>query len=285
MTSVPARVSGFLLDGRPMTTSPRALTRLAARWLGNAAVHLLPSRCFACGLPLPRVQLLGACMTCWTSLSRGPHARCHRCALRLPDGAIAQGPARGCCARCTIRPLPFDRAVAAVDYDANAKQFLLSAKNGHRPEVLRPLAGQLAAAVLLSGLADGIDGIVPVPSSLPTRWRRGFNPARELARELARATGLPLLDAVLRKRGFGRREMKGLKGSARWAGAGRGLATVRRVPGAKILLVDDVLTTGATAAACAAVLRAAGAAEIRVAVWARTPSYASGFDRSQRRRL
>lgn len=268
-----------------MTTFPRALARRAARWLGGAAVHLLPSACFACERPLPRVQLVGACMACWTSLAHGPHPRCHRCALRLPDGTADGGPAGGCCARCAIRPLPFDRAVAAVDYDANARRFLLRAKSGHRPEVLRPLAGQLAAAVFLSRLADGIDGIVPVPSALPARWRRGFNPARELARELARATGHPLFDGVLRKRGLGGPAVKGLKEGARWMGAGRGIATGRRVPGEKILLVDDVLTTGATAAACAAALRAAGAAEIRVAVWARTPSLSSGFDRSPKGRL
>ncbi len=262
-----------------MTTLARTLARLAAHWLGEAAVWLLPSRCFACGRPLPRVQLVGACLACWSSLVPGPRPRCRRCALRLPDHAVDDGPAGGCCARCAIRPLPFDRAVAAVDYDAIARRFLLRAKNGQRPEVLRPLAGQLAAAVSLSRLADGVDGIVPVPSALPARFRRGFNPALELARELAWATGHPLLAGLLRKRGFGGPAVKRLKGRARWVEAGRGITAGRMVPGATILLVDDVLTTGATAAACAAALRTAGAAEIRVAVWARTPSLGSGFDR------
>jgi len=268
-----------------MTALARTLARRAARWLGEAAVWLLPSRCFACGRWLSRVQLDGACMVCWSSLAPGPHPRCRRCALRLPDCAADDGPAGGCCALCAIRPLPFDRAVAAVDYDANARRFLLRAKNGRRPEVLRPLAGQLSAAVSLARLADGIDGIVPVPSALPALWRRGFNPAGELARELARATGHPVLDGLLRKRGLGGAAVKRLKGRARWVRAGRGISVEWMVPGAKILLVDDVLTTGATAAACASALRAAGAAEIRVAVWARTPSTASGFDRSPGGRL
>jgi len=268
-----------------MSTLARALAWRAARWLGEAAVWFLPSRCFACGRSLPRAQLAGACMACWALLIPSPDRRCRRCALRLPDRATDDGPAAGCCALCAIRPLPFERTAAAVDYDSAARRFLLRAKNGQRPEVLRPLAGQLAAAVSLTRLADGIDGIVPVPSALTARWRRGFNPAGELARELARATGHPLLTGLLRKRGLGGLAVKALKGRARWDEAGRGIVAGRVVPGAKILLVDDVLTTGATAAACAKALRAAGALEVRVAVWARTPSLASGFDRSPRGRL
>src|SRR5258706_5788469 len=183
-----------------MANSPRALARLAARWLGEVAVHVFPSRCFACERSIPRIQLLGACTLCWASLSRGPRPGCNRCALPLPDGASDDGPARGRCARCVIRPLPFDRAVAAVLYDATARRFLLRAKNGHRSEILGPLAGQLAAAVAVSHMADGIDGVVPVPSFALTRWRRGLDPAKTLARELARSAGLPLVDDVLRKR-------------------------------------------------------------------------------------
>jgi len=172
-----------------------------------------------------------------------------------------------------------------VLYDATARRFLLRAKNGHRREILGPLAGQLAAAVAVSGIADGIDGVVPVPSSPLARWRRGFDPASLLAQELARAAGLPLLDDVLRKRGLGGPAVKSLNATARWAGAGRNIAARRVVSGAKILLVDDVLTTGATAAACAVAIRNAGAAEVRVAVWARTPSPAFGFDRTPGGRL
>ena len=268
-----------------MTVSRRSLARLAERWLGEAAAHLFPSRCFACDCPLPRLHLLGACLTCWASLSAGPRLRCGRCALPLPDRAAVGGPARGCCARCAVRPLPFDRAIAAVDYDARARRFLLRAKDGHRPELLRPLAGHLAVSVAISGTAEGIDGVVPVPSSALARWRRGFNPARELARELARSAGVPLLDGVLRKRGFGGPAAKSLRATARWAEAGRSVVVRHEVPGAVILLVDDVLTTGATASACAAALRAAGAAEVRVAVWARTPSPTTAFDRSRTRPL
>ena len=268
-----------------MTISPGEFARLATRWLGEATVWLFPSRCFACERPLPRVQLLGACMACWASLSFGPCARCKHCALPLPDAAVNEGPAGGRCARCAIRPLPFERAVAAVDYGPSARRFLLRAKNGHRREILRPLAAQLAAAVVVSGMVDGIDGVVPVPSSPLARWRRGFDPAKVLARELARAVGRPLLDDVLRKRVRGGPAAKAQNATARWAGARRSIALRRLVPGARILLVDDVLTTGATAAACAVALRAAGAVEVRVAVWARTPSPALGFDRSRGGRL
>lgn len=255
-----------------MALWPGRLPRRAARWVARVAVHLFPSRCFACDRPLGPVQLLGACAACWGALVCGTTVRCRHCALPLPAGAAGLGPARGSCARCAVRPLPFDRAVAAVAYDESARRFLLRAKNAHRPEILRILAGQLAAAVTLAGAAEGIDGIVPVPSSILARWRRGFDPAREISRELARLTGVRLLDGVLRKRGLGGPATKALRASARWARAGGGVAARRRIPGARILLIDDVLTTGATAAACATALRSAGAVEVRIAVWARTPS-------------
>jgi len=268
-----------------MGLSPRDLARLARIGLGEVAVHLLPSRCFACDCRLPRVQWLGACAACWASLAMGPRIRCQHCALPLPDGATESGPALGRCPGCVIRPFPFGRAAAAVSYDARARQFLLRAKDGHRPEILGALAGQLAAAVTVARLTDGLDGIVPVPSSWLAYCRRGFSPANELAHELAGATGVPLLRGVLRRRGLWGSPVKRLGARERWSGAGGSFVHRRAVAGLRILLVDDVLTTGATASACAAALRSAGAVEVRVAVWARTPSPARGFDRHGKARL
>lgn len=244
---------------------------MTIRWLDRAAVHLFPSRCFACGSPLGPVHLLGACGPCWGSLACGASRRCQRCALLLPETAGRDGPARGCCARCVLSPLSFERAAAAVSYGDTARRFLLRAKNGARREIFPLLAAQLAIVASLEGILDDIDGVVPVPSSVLARLRRGFDPAREIARELARITGLRLFDKVLRKRGLAGPGTKSLGARARWSGADHRIAARRTVPGARILLVDDVLTTGATAAACAAALRSAGAVEVRVAVWARTP--------------
>jgi predicted amidophosphoribosyltransferase len=253
-----------------MVLSRRSLALLPRRWIAEAAVHLFPSHCFACERTLPRAQLLNACLECWASLSVGCPPRCERCALPLPEGA-GRGPGATCLG-CAVRPLPFDGAVAAVGYDDHARRFLLRAKNGHRPELLRALAGQLVAAVALSRLGRSVDAVISVPSTPWARLRRGFDPASVLAKELARGAGLRFIPAVLRKRTFAAPTSKALAASARWAAAIGSIRSRSALPGATVLLVDDVLTTGATAAACAAALRAAGASEIRVAVWARTPS-------------
>ncbi len=210
-------------------------------------------------------------MACWARLGADTRRRCGRCALPLPEGALESDPAAGACLRCVTHPNPFDRVVAAVTYDDHARRFLLRAKNGHRPELFTPLSGQLAAAIAAARLADGIDGVVPVPSSLFARWRRGFDPAREIAARLSRAFALPLWSGTLVGRRPWEAPMKRLSAPARLRGAREKFAARRTLRGMSVLLVDDVLTTGATASACAEALRGAGAREVRVAVWARTP--------------
>jgi|WetSurMetagenome_2_1015567.scaffolds.fasta_scaffold20171_3 predicted amidophosphoribosyltransferase len=255
-----------------MLPPSRRVLAAAGRWLHGAAVHIFPSRCLACERELPRFHLVGACAECWASIRPLFGPTCPRCALPLPPSLRDAGPAAGCCARCVVRPLPLDETVASVLYEATARRFLLRAKDHRRAEILGPLGAQVAVVVKARGVIDRVDVIVPVPSAAWTRWRRGFDPAMEIAREVARRTGLPLLRGALRQRTFSGPAAKTLGAAARWRGAEGRIVVRRAVSGLRILLVDDVLTTGSTAAACASALRKAGAVEIRAAVWARTPA-------------
>jgi len=215
---------------------------------------------------------LGACSVCWAALVPIRRRACARCALPLPRAIGSDGTARACCVRCAVRPLPLNEAIAAVLYDEPARRFLLRAKARGHPELLRPFGRQLLTSVLACGMLDRVDVIVSVPSSLSARLRRGFDPASRLAREIALSSGLPVARKALRRRSFSGPAFKGLGAAARWRDSRRRVVAGVPLVGARVLLVDDVLTTGATATACALALRNAGADEIRAAVWARTPA-------------
>ena len=258
----------------------RPWPRLLARWCRFAATHGLPADCFGCGRRLSRHHL-GACPSCWAALVPLATACCARCAIPL-EGS---DPAGRLCLRCLRRPFPLDEALAAVAYRGVARQFLLRAKERGRPELLRPLAEQLLTATAASGIARRADVVVPVPSSLRSRIRRGFIPARELARIVARGSSLPWSPDGLRKRGLAGQAFKGL-GAAERLEQARNAIDLRDVfRGAQVLLVDDVMTTGATLAACGHALRRAGVLSVRAAVWARTPDPGDRFDQDPEGRL
>lgn len=252
-----------------MASTPLDL-RAAARAWARLAARLFPAWCFVCGAPLPARQLLGACAPCWAALVPIRAPACGGCGLPLPEEArAARPPAR--CARCVVLPPPFERAVAAVVYDATARRFLLRAKSGGRRELLGPIGGQLAAAVRVAGIARDVDVVIGVPSGPLARLRRGFDPGGELAAEVARASGLPHARRALSRRLVALSQSKGLPASQRRRAVERAFAA-RPLGRCRVLLVDDVMTSGATAAACAAALASAGATAVRLAVWARTPA-------------
>jgi ComF family protein len=159
---------------------------------------------------------------------------------------------------------------APVAYEGPARALVHGLKFRGAPGLARPLAAQIVANAPL-GLLDGRGALVPVPLH-PRRARaRGFNQAERLAAAVAARTGMPVADC-LRRGGPARARQMGRTRSERLAGVVDAvvLAHATRAP-RRVVLVDDVATTGATLAACAAVLRAAGAREVAAVAYALTP--------------
>lgn len=174
------------------------------------------------------------------------------------------------CPGCTARPLAFDRARAACLYDEASRDLILKLKHADRTDLAGTLACWLGRAA--RPLLAEADLIVPVPLHPARLLARRYNQAAEMARPLGRMAGVPVLpDALARVR---RTETQGGKSAG---GRRRNVAGAFAVPpgrrarieGRRVLLVDDVLTTGATAHACARALKAAGAAAVDLAVVAR----------------
>lgn len=174
------------------------------------------------------------------------------------------------CAACLASPYRFARARAACVYDAASRGLILKYKHGDQQQFAGLFAlwlGRAAAPLLVEA-----DAVVPVPLHPGRLLSRRFNQAAEIARPLARAAGRDYVpDALIRVRATrtqGGRSARGRRLNVKSAFATTD-AGARRIRGRRILLIDDVLTTGATAEACAAALLDAGARAVDLAVIAR----------------
>ncbi len=239
------------------------------RTLSPLLQFAFPTDCFGCGEPLGRLQHLGACSSCWSALKPLEPPLCSSCALPRPLATDLLGPAVGLCAPCMLSPSAADMVRAAVAYDALARRFVLRVKLGRRRGLLGPMAERLLLTVRASGVAKGCSVIAPVPSDRLTDLRRGFSPSRELSRRLAGKLGISHRGALISRRLVRGRALKRFGPTMRKRRATEAFFVKERLAEEAVLLVDDVMTTGASIEACARALKKAGAREVRAAVWAR----------------
>lgn len=255
------------------TTAWRAVTRvLRSTLLDNFASVLFPADCRVCGDPLCGFSRIPVCDSCWKNLPLQSGSLCPCCGESL--GIVED---EALCRRCRLAAPAFEKAVAHGLYSGIMRSLLHLLKyDGIRPVAERfgnHIALQLAA---LSNLPVSMV-VVPVPLFAARQWQRGFNQAELLARATVRAMRNQrpewegrLAGRVLRRQ-RATESQAGLSLSERRRNL-RGAFFVSEpdtVKGRDVLLIDDIYTTGATARACAQVLRKAGAASVWVATAAR----------------
>jgi len=155
---------------------------------------------------------------------------------------------------------------SAVRYDGLARRYLLRAKFGRHRELFEPMGRMLVSVFRRLPLSPAC--IVPVPSHPWDTWARGFTPSQEIALAVARATGIPIRP-LLRRKWRPWTTVKRLDRAGRRSLAGRAFRPFVGLDQVSVLLVDDLMTTGSTLAACARVCANAGASEVHGLVWAR----------------
>lgn len=236
---------------RPVRSALRAVVAFA-----------LPPRCPGCGTVVGEDHSF--CLDCWRNLNFLGGPACAQCGQ--PVELAYHEDAR--CGACMADPPPFDQARAAVAYGPIARALALKLKYGRRPGIALTMARPMlrVGSTMLAGAL-----VAPVPLHRWRIWSRGYNQAALIARALAATEGELALDLVERHqrtpplRGLGR-----LARERTVAGAFRlNPAWKDKVRGRRVVLIDDVYTTGATAKGCARILKRAGATQVSLLCWAR----------------
>ena len=240
----------------------QAALSLARNTLKPILDFALPPRCPGCGAVTQEPHRF--CLDCWSALTFLGEPCCARCALPFDYGEGEEV----MCGRCIAEPPAYDRMRAAVAYGEISRAVALKLKYGGRPGVAETIARFMQRHIDSAGHPL----LAPVPLHRWRIWRRGYNQAALIAAALARRAGLEAqLDLVQRVKATP--VLRNMSPRER-AEAVRGAFRVNprrktQVKGRTIILVDDVYTSGATANACARILRRAGATQVNILCWAR----------------
>ncbi|MEM7295516.1 MAG: ComF family protein [Pseudomonadota bacterium] len=226
-----------------------------------ALKFLFPEQCVSCSA---EIEDPGLCPSCWGSVTFIGEAACASCGAELVGEDVRPG---DLCDGCHKNPMPWDLGRAAIKYDGKGRELVLRLKHGDRLDLAGPLAGWLARAarpMVVPGMV-----VAPVPLHWRRLLKRGFNQAVELSRPMARELGLIHYPDLLQRK-LPSKEKAGSSEVVPMVGT-FALSSRREdaLAGMSVLLVDDVMTTGATLAACTEICRAAGATTVCVAALAR----------------
>ena len=266
------RRSGHLLDvclGGPGTVRKRVRRVLAGvRVVVSELLNICyPQSCIFCG---SETELGYICSDCMEKIQFRRHASCYIC------GAESLSPDEGpdfLCSDCLTRRPAFDRAFVVTRYDAAVRDLVHFFKYRQGIWLTDDLVRMMVAFYLfhISPLCLRFDAIVPVPMQRSKFRMRGYNQADLLAGAIGKQLLIPVRRHYLRRvrTGVVSQTRLGREGRRRNAEAAFRAAHPRHLRGKTLLLVDDVLTTGATCDACAGVLKAAGAAHVYVLALAR----------------
>lgn len=231
-------------------------------WLRRTGLAVMevawPRACLVCDAPLAATARADLCATCEGQVRVVGEEACPRCGKPCRRA----GAPRRRCRWCRGRRFAFRQALVAVRYEGVVRRTVHEIKFLRKPLLARPMGAWLAQAVMARGWHERVDVVVPVPLHGSRRRERGYNQAEEIAAVVAEAIGRPMAADALRKvRKTPRQAMLPVRRRKRSPAGAFEARTVRE----RVLLVDDVLTTGATADACARALLAAGAREVLVA--------------------
>jgi ComF family protein len=241
----------------------QAKTLRALRQIGGGLVDVvLPPRCLACGEIVEEPGAL--CGRCWGGITFFAPPWCAGCGLPFPHPMDPDA----VCADCARERRAWDRARAVLRYDRRSRQLVLGLKHADRTHVAGAFGNWMQRAGV-EVLAEA-DVLAPVPLHWTRLFQRRYNQAALLANAIAAAGGPPVAaDCLIRRR---RTPSQGHLGPLARERNVRGAFAVRRpsdIAGRRIVIVDDVMTTGATVDECARVLKRAGAVWVGVLTLAR----------------